>query len=145
MKTKIGMATDHSNLTVSNILNFKMISFYTNYWLENRAVLLDGEFHPFAPLNNYPMLEGTSDTKKITTLYADLVVDLPLEKFEEIDILNAKRSSRIVVATTGNARSFELVIRDCLGGVAQKKTLELDEGTHSFEVPPSGLISLKAI
>ena len=124
--------------------HFKMIKFYTDYWLRNREVLLDGEFHPTSPLTNYPVLESRKDHKKITAIFNDQVVDIQLEKYTHIDILNAKRSSRVVVAVTGKTRNFDYVITDCIGTETKKEIIELTPGVHAFDIPPSGLISFTA-
>ena len=125
--------------------HFEMIKFYTDYWLENRKVLLDGDFHAVSPLNNYPMLHGSKENKKITTLFNDQIVDLQLNTFSEVDILNAKRSSRVVVIPRGKAKKHEYHILDCLGNEIKKDTIELTEDTFTFDVPPSGLISFVAV
>lgn len=71
--------------------HFKMIKFYTAYWLKNRAVLLDGDFYPLSPLTNYPIIEGVKGTKKITTVFNDHIIVIEPEKYTDLDILNAKR------------------------------------------------------
>ena len=121
--------------------HFTMIKFYTDYWLKNRAVLLDGDFHPSNPLINYPLLEGSSGAKKITTVFNDQIIEFPADNFDEIDIINAKLSTRLVVVVTGASKIFEYTIRDCLGSEINKESIELSEGAYTFEVPASGLIS----
>ena len=125
--------------------HFKMIKFYTDYWLKNRTVLLDGDFHPLSPLTNYPMLEGMNNDKKITTIFNDQIVEIQMGKYEEIDVINAKISTRVVIVATGDSKKFEYSILDCLGTETKKETLELSEGTYTFNVPASGLISFRAI
>ncbi len=123
----------------------RMIKFYTNYWLKNRSVLLDGDFHPFSPLTNYPILEATKGNKKITTVFNEQIVEFPSKKYDEIDVINAKTSSRIVVVATGEGKKFEYRIVDCLGTETEKETIDLSEGTYTFSVPASGMISFMAI
>ncbi|EAR02564.1 glycoside hydrolase family 36 protein [Maribacter sp. HTCC2170] len=122
----------------------KMIKHYTSYWLNNSAVLLDGEFHAISPLTNYPVLEGWNKDKKITTVFNDQVVEINQEKFTHIDVLNAKRSTRLIIAATGVERNFDYVIKNCLGEITSEDTIQITQGTHTFEVPPSGLISFTA-
>ncbi|MGX1929623.1 glycoside hydrolase family 36 protein [Flagellimonas sp. 2504JD4-2] len=121
--------------------HFKMIKFYTNYWLKNRDVLLDGEFHPTGPLTNYPVLEGSKDGKKITAVYNDQVVNIQTEKFDQVDILNAKRSAQIIVITEGPSKNYEYVVKDCMGSEVEKGVMEMKKEPHLINVPPSGLIS----
>lgn len=121
--------------------HFKMIKFYTDYWLKNTDVLLDGDFHAFSPLTNYPMLEGYKKDKKITTLFNDLVVDFPLDKYGYFDIFNAKRSERIILVASGEKRIYSYEIINCKGEKVKEEVIEITKGTHTFDVPPSGLIS----
>ncbi len=125
--------------------HFNMIKFYTDYWLRNRDVLLDGDFHAVSPLTNYPLLEGMKDNKTITTIFNDQIVDIQLDKYTDIDILNAKRTSRVIVIPKGEARKYEYRIMNCLGAEIKKDTIKLTESTFTFEVPPSGLISFIAV
>lgn len=122
--------------------HFKMIQFYTAYWLKNRSILLDGQFHPSNPLMNYPMLSGWSGEKKITTVFTDMVVPLEISPGSDIDIINAKSSKKIVIEVKGKPSQFQCTVQDCLGNETMRKTVSLQEGVFSFEVPASGLISL---
>ena len=125
--------------------HFKMIKFYTDYWLKNRDVLLDGGFLPSNPLTNYPMIEGWGDHKKITALFNDQVVSLETTEQKNFDLLNAKRSTRIVIDVTGKPMGYRYVILDCLGTEVKNETIELTKGTFAFDVPASGLISFTAL
>jgi alpha-galactosidase len=125
--------------------HFKMIKFYTNYWLKNQSVLLDGQFHPYSPLTNYPMLKAAAENKIITTVFNEQIVTLETGKYEEMDVINAKTSSRIILVVTGTSKKFEYSILDCIGSETEKKTIDLTEGTYTFNVPASGLISFKAL
>ncbi len=125
--------------------HFKMIRFYTDYWLKNRKVLLDGDFHPTSPLTNYPILEGSKDDKKIIAVYNDLNIKIQTGEFEQIDILNAKRTNQLVILSEGETKKYDYLIQNCLGEEVDKGTLELTAGAHLVNVPPSGLISFTAI
>ncbi|MCL6267882.1 glycoside hydrolase family 36 protein [Flagellimonas myxillae] len=125
--------------------HFKMIKFYTDYWLQNRDVLLDGEFHPTSPLTNYPILEGSRNNKKITTVFNDQLVKVQTNKWDKMDILNAKRSKQIILLKEGQPKKYAYVIRDCMGNQTDEGTLELNQESHLVTVPPSGLISLTSI
>ncbi|NNK74932.1 MAG: alpha-galactosidase, partial [Maribacter sp.] len=124
--------------------HFKMIKFYTAYWLENRDVLLDGDFHAVSPLTNYPMLVGMKGDKKIATVFNDQIVEFELEKYTNVDVLNAKRSTHIIVVAKGETRKFEYVVSNCLGDEIKKETIDLSRGAHMFDVPSAGMISFRA-
>ncbi|MGW9687037.1 glycoside hydrolase family 36 protein [Flagellimonas sp. 2504JD1-5] len=125
--------------------HFKMIRFYTDYWLKNRDVLLDGDFHPTSPLTNYPILEGSKDDQKIIAVYNDLNIKIQTGEFKRIDVLNAKRTNQLVILSEGETKKYGYLIQNCLGEQVDKGTMELTPGAHLVSVPPSGLISFTAI
>ena len=123
--------------------HFKMIRHYTDYWLKNRSVLLDGKFIPVSPQMNYPMLTGKSVSKQITTIFSDLVVPINLNQMKEFDIVNAKISNDVVVNVSGEDLTYQYVIYDCKGTKVKNADILLTKGAHLFEVPSSGLIAFK--
>ncbi len=126
--------------------HFEMIRFYTDYWLKNRAILLEGEFRPSNPQANYPIISGDSNDKKITVVYNDLFIPVVTSSNKKIDIINAKSSKRIILDVTGEKQSYRYMIFDCKGNIVDSKVIELDtESPFAFNVPPSGLISLTPI
>jgi len=126
--------------------HFEMIRFYTDYWLKNRTLLLEGEFTPSNPQANYPMISGESNDKKITVVYNDLFVPIQTSSNKTIDIINAKSSTRIILDVKGKNKSYKYSVVDCKGNEIANKTILFDkEGAFGFDVPPSGLISLTPI
>lgn len=125
--------------------HFDMIGFYTDYWLKNREILLEGSFTPYHPQMNYPRIEGSSLDKRITAIYSDLVVPMETTDGFKIDILNAKSSKRIVLDVSGKKRAYRYSIYDCKGKKIANKTIKLKKGIFAFDVPPSGLIALTPI
>ena len=121
--------------------HFEMIRFYTEYWLKNRDVLLEGKFYPHSPQMNYPMIEGENDRKKIITVFDDRIVPLETTSGNKQDVINAKSTGKIIIEVTGSKRKYKYNIYDCIGNIVLNKDIELDEGILSFHVPPSGLIS----
>ena len=75
----------------------QMISFWMNYWKSNRDVLLDGELVPLSPAQNYPMISGFTDTKRISAIYQDVVVTVDAPAADALDVINAKPSTDVVV------------------------------------------------
>ncbi|WP_117879564.1 glycoside hydrolase family 36 protein [Aureibaculum luteum] len=123
--------------------HFEMIRFYTDYWLKNRAILLEGTFIPSSPLMNYPILSADSNEKRITAIYNDLFIPVTTSTIKKIDVINAKSSKRIILDVTGEKQSYKYIIFDCKGKETANKIIEFDkDGVYAFNVPPSGLISL---
>jgi alpha-galactosidase len=123
--------------------HFAMVRFYTSYWKENRAVLLDGDFEAREPSANYPVLIARKGGKQIVGLYADAVVTLDERTPAAVDVVNGKNSKRVVLAADGDRGTWRATIRDCQGATVGSRTVRLDTGTHDFVVPVSGLLTLE--
>ncbi len=123
--------------------HFEMIRHYIDYWLKNRAVLLDGEFIPISPQMNYPMLTSQGLTKQITTVFSDIVIPIDLNQEKDFDIINAKNSKDIVLKISGDHHTCQYTIYDCKGAEVENAEITLTKGVHLFEVPSSGLIMFK--
>jgi alpha-galactosidase len=123
--------------------HFAMVRFYTAYWKENRAVLLDGDFEAHDPSANYPVLVARKGGKQIVGLYGDVVVGLDGRAPETIEVVNAKSSKRVVLAVDADRGSYRATVRDCQGTVVATRTVRMDTGTHDFVVPVSGLLTLE--
>lgn len=122
--------------------HFKMLSFYMDYWLENRAILLDGDFLPSAPLANYPCLSAQSEGKTITAIYNDYVIPFESGFDKAFDIINAKSSTRVIVDVKGKNQSYNYVIYNCKGDKVDQGSIDFTSGdVFAFDVPASGLIS----
>ncbi len=117
----------------------EMIGFWMKYWRENRGVLLDGEFIPVSPAQNYPMVSARTETKSISVIYQDMVVDVFSDK---VDVVNAK-PGREVVLRLKEALKAKITVRDCRGKSVSEETRDLSAGAQVFDVPPSGLLEIR--
>lgn len=121
--------------------HLEMLEFYTTYWLENRAVLLEGEIEAPFPLANYPIVRGRAGDKQIITMYSDMVVKLEGPPTRRIDIVNAKSSTDVVVSGSFVGR-YRYQVKDCLGRVVRSGLASFN-GLSGFDVPVSGLIAFE--
>ena len=121
--------------------HLEMVKFYTKYWLENRAVLLDARIEAPAPLANYPIVSARTREKQIIALYADMVARVT-DATPRIDFVNAKHSRGIVIAADGDAGVFNYQVRDCQGRAVKSGVLRLNRTPQEIDVPVSGLIEL---
>jgi alpha-galactosidase len=135
--------------------HLQMIKFYTSYWNDNRAVLLDAPIEAPYPLANYPLVRARAAGKEIVALYSDLVVRLDpataqptasakATEVKRIDIVNAKNSTSVVVAANGSLGTYRFETRNCLGTPGKSGQVRLS-GLMEFNVPVSGLISFERI
>ncbi|WP_417458599.1 glycoside hydrolase family 36 protein [Kordiimonas sp.] len=123
--------------------HFEMIRFYTDYWNENRDIFLDGEFEAKDPIAKFPIISGKHETKQIFGLYGDRIVEVVDPLLTALDIVNAKKSGRVVLAVGEDMGQFTLVIRNSVGKVIDEHKVTLGEGVHSFTAPVSGVLSFK--
>ncbi len=124
--------------------HYQMVQFYTDYWIENRAILLDGQFTAKQPMSNYPVVSAKKEDHLIVGLYADewLTLDQTAQK---IDIINGKGSKEIIFNNEGKSRTYSVTIYDCQGNIASSKKIELKSGANLLDVPPSGLLRLVSL
>jgi len=120
----------------------KMIRHFTQYWLENKDVLLDGMFTPHKPLANYPILQSESDDKLIVAVYEDMVLPIELD-FDNIHIINGKLSQDIVIKILeGPTHPWDIRIVNHLGEEVQDEQVTLVRPFHHFSCPSNGIIYL---
>ncbi|MEM8901344.1 MAG: hypothetical protein AAGC85_24755, partial [Bacteroidota bacterium] len=118
----------------------KMLEFFTKYWVENRDILLDGQFTSAKPLSNYPYLSSSKGKKCIIGLYEDVPLHLGAN-FEEIDILNGKMSQTVILFGEGLGE-WQASIVDIFGEEVNRKSLHFPSGLERIECPPNGIIQL---
>ncbi len=121
--------------------HLQMIRFYTQYWVDNREVLLDGHFEARQPLANYPVVMSTLNNHRIVGLYADHWLDLD-PTLTRMDVVNGKTSDKVVVGVNQQG-VYKIVVYDCLGEVISEEEVGLMPGMHAFEVPGAGLVSFQ--
>ena len=122
--------------------HFAMVKFYTDYWVANRDVLLDARIEAPNPLANYPLVRARAGDKQIIAFYADMVGRIA-EPTRRIDLVNAKHSRGIVLASEKAAGTYRYDVRDCQGRVVRSGELRLGPSPVEIEVPVSGLVSLQ--
>ncbi len=123
--------------------HFQMVKYWMKYWKENQEILLDGHFVPKNPGGLYPVLRSFSETKEIVAAYADEVISVNQNGLSEIDILNAKGSTSIIVDFEYNFGTSNIQILDCVGSIKNEYSDNLKIGIQKIAVPPSGLVKIK--
>lgn len=122
----------------------RMIGFWMGYWKENRDVLLDGEFQPVSPGQNYPMVVGRTREKLIAALYQNMVVALGPDAPSQIDVVNGKSGSgEIVVRFSEAFGKARIRIMDTKGKVVSEGMQTIGPGAEVWKVPPAGLLEIR--
>jgi len=121
----------------------EMLTFWLKFWNAHRDVLLEGDFEPYYPNLNYPIILGKTDSQVIVGLYSSgFVVPGPQnDKLEKLYVINASGDHRVMVDFTGNSTPWNLKIHTCTGTVVEEKTITAAE-IVTFNAPVSGMIEL---
>jgi len=118
--------------------HLNMVKFYTKYWIENKAILMDGQFVPVNPLGNYPILSCEKNGHKIIGIYDETVVNI--NESNRIDLLNAKTTDKIVLRNLGAKRHIHIMVRDCQGAMVSAQKINMDVGVIELNVPSAGMV-----
>lgn len=120
----------------------EMLTFWLDFFNQNRQVLLGGEFIPHHPEQMYPIVEAKTADKHIVGVYADHVVTLDDQENKTTTLVNGKLTTRIF-ADFQNGYKGEMQVLDCCGKIVETKQVEFAPGVQALEVPASGLVILK--
>jgi len=125
--------------------HIEMIGFWTGYWRENRAVLLDGDFMPVNPGAAYPVLKAARDGKAIVGVYNDMLVTITDGPFTQVDLVNAKGTRTLAVNLESDMGPVEITVYDTMGRIVSQESRELTAGVHGFAAPASGLVRIHSV
>jgi len=140
----------------------EMVRFWTEYWRENREVLLDGQLHPTRPAALYPMIRADNEEKTIVGLYEEMVVPIGgapaggaaggrtsgdattgSATARVIDVVNAKPGMTVMLQVGNDLGTRRISTYDVTGTLIDQSTRHLSIGGHAFGVPPSGLLRIE--
>ena len=122
-----------------------MLKNYLAYWRDNKQVLLGGSFEPDGVLERYPVVAAASQGKRIVGLYADRVVKLTAPAPAQIDIVNAKASTRIVIDAATDLGEYEVIVTDVFGVAQAPFQIQISKGLSALTVPVSGIARLRQV
>ena len=121
----------------------QMVTHYTDYWRRNRETLLDGRLTPRSPMANYPLVSATTDSRSIIALYDQMAVTLDSSHgVDEIHVVNAKASTRVVVDPVVPLGPYQAKTFDVLGQQVSEEPVSLSDGPVVLVVPRSGMVQL---
>jgi len=121
-----------------------MIGFWMKYCKSNRDVLLDGEFIPASPGQNYPMVSARTDKKLIAALYQDIVVKPGPDAPVHIDVVNGQSEAKdIVVLFSKDYGKATIRVYDTTGKLVSESTEVIEAGAKVVKVPGAGLVQIR--
>ena len=121
--------------------HLQMLKFLTRYWVDNREILLDGEFAALYPETSYPVLISTGEEKTIAGIYDNLILDMEKFVFKKLDIINGKATDYIILKVPD---TFEAKVQvfSCTGELVSDQQILFNKGINQINVPVSGIVKL---
>lgn len=124
----------------------EMVRFWNAYWLENRALLLDGRFEAASPLANYPVVRASDGRHQIIAAYTAAAIPMDGSRgASRIDVVNAAGSRRVVLDVGTELGEYAFRILDARGVEVAAGATALTAGAHGFDVPVGGLLRLERV
>ncbi len=142
MNTLFGVPQISMMLADTPISHKNMVRFYTAYWRSRSQVLLSKDFLPTSPMANYPVLQANNDQICVVGIFENQVYKLA-SAYEEIDILNAKLSSEVMVSCSGNFGKYDCRLFDCQGNLVSNEQIQFEKATVTIEIPFCGMFTAK--
>lgn len=124
--------------------HLKMLKFLTQYWIENREVLLDGKFAALYPESSYPILISSGKNKVIAGVYDNLVLDMEKFPFDNLDVINGKGTDYVAIKVPADFDA-EVRIYNCIGEEMSSERIHFDKGINQLNAPVSGIIKIEKI
>ncbi|PXX21707.1 glycoside hydrolase family 36 protein [Arenibacter sp. ARW7G5Y1] len=122
----------------------RMLAFWLGYWKSNREYLLNKGFYPNDPEALYPKVSAGDDQKMITAIYNDVFVENNYKEApKNLDVLNARKNTNVILINSKDFGNYHYEIFNCQGTIVESGTTRLNLGAILFNVPPSGMLSLK--
>lgn len=124
----------------------EMVRFWNAYWLENRALLLDGRFEAASPLANYPVVRASDGRHQIIAAYTAAAIPMDGSRgASRIDVVNAAGSRRVVLDVGTELGEYAFRVLDARGVEVAAGATALTAGAHGFDVPVGGLLRLERV
>lgn len=118
----------------------KMVRYFTEFWRTHQAILLDGTFTPYHPLNNYPVLSAQQGNTLIAAIYDQLY--LPITPTGHLHLFNGSDRLGVAVLFQQPVEQLTYEIIDCQGTLISQGQDSRSNGLQWFEVPIAGRLSL---
>jgi alpha-galactosidase len=119
--------------------HLEMVRFWLGFWREHRGVLLDGILEPEHPEMLFPVVTAATADHRITAVYADSVVRIGDGSPPEWIVINATRSTGVVLDLARPLPPGDIRIFDCRGREVGRETAPSGAGLRALPVPPAGL------
>ncbi len=115
----------------------KMIKYYTDFWINQREILLNGKLSAESPQNDYSKAVSTLGDSSVIALYTDRFAEI---KTKNAVIVNAGVNERIAVSYSGK---FSYKIVNCMGEEIEK--CNCAENMVILTIPKGGMAFINEV
>jgi alpha-galactosidase len=115
-----------------------VIRTYLSFWREHRDVITKGDLVPLEPHNMFPAILSRADTKLLVGIFANTVVPLPRDVPEQLLIVNATDSDRVVLELQADDRPRSVRITSAEGESRPPFEIALRTGVNVIDVSAGG-------
>jgi len=116
----------------------KMTSFWIDFAIKNKKVLLDSKFYAYEPQNLYPVIKAFDEKDEIIAVYSkNKVINPDLNK--NVKIINAT-SDDVIYVKSDVQKDINVRVKTCEGETYFEGKISICEGVNCIKVPVSGLI-----
>ena len=116
----------------------KMTSFWIDFAIKNKKVLLDSKFYAYEPQNLYPVIKAFDEKDEIIAVYSkNKVINPDLNK--NVKIINAT-SDNVIYVKSDAQKDINVCVKTCEGETYFEGKISICEGVNCIKVPVSGLI-----
>lgn len=119
----------------------QMLSFWLNFYEENKETLFSKDFIPLFPQEGYSQIQVKGKNNIIIFNYSEERIVKPSKNHKKIYVINGTLNSKAIMAL--EAGSYQMKTKDCQGNSVEEKILKVrDNHLTIIEVPKSGLLEL---
>lgn len=112
---------------------------FLSYWMENRELLLDGDFECAAPLGTYAWMASSTEKREVRLLITERTV---IPSRDVLDIVNVTGDDRLYLDLTEEADPVQAAVTDCFGEVILRETLQ-GGMLHRLTVPDASVLRVE--
>lgn len=124
--------------------HFAMTKHWLTFWQENKDVLMKGELECLVPEMHYPVISGHHNKETLTTVHADMVVDIFTKDERKVTVVNGALEDKLCFRMA-KSENVEASFYDCLGRLVKAEPMALKQGLVELEIPKSGYVIFKRV
>jgi alpha-galactosidase len=122
----------------------EMTSFWLDFSIRNRRILLKSQFIPLEPNYLYPVIQAQDEREAIIGVYALNKIIAINAALERIQIINATKANHVYLQFSESAQ-ISLSSYNVLGKMMPSEARRVDAGIYEISVPRSGLMDIRII